>query len=456
MSKKIITIQNFKAGTGLCGTVLKDHPDVLRQSKKYMTLTSGDPVYQNFVLPKEFNGVERWQAILTYDYGQYGAADWAFIAKEAYLIRFNLAGYKNVYIPDLSQEDIIIRMNKAPIIPDPYVPSSMFVGQPYSIYQGYSLYDPFEYSYLYGFVQTYCYNRLTLEPIIDFDTLKTMQQKNKAIEDNEKLLGRSHCITKVNDKFIARRVFRTKGIANVGLGTDNSLQDDIIAIKSEIYHYGPVVAGFLAYDDYVNSYDGKTIYTGPKSGSRPVGGHSVCILGWGIDSVAGEYWILGNSWDLDWGLLGVYKMRIGIRECMLEKNVLTFMVDLPNAPMVYPQLSIGVADPELGRLREYVDPQTFMTPETISEIEAGNLVELSGKSIVSKLLENPKKLIDQKTFFAANLDLINYIQNIRDNTATQDTLTNFDYNLQYILLLSSIILLTFLGYKLFLLKEFQH
>jgi hypothetical protein len=442
---------DFVAGTGLCGTVLKDHPEVLKQSQKYYTLTHEDQMFKNIKLPDIFNGYETWQNIITYDYGQLGPADWAYISKEMFLIRFNLSAYKVILVPDVNVEEILLRIERPPLKPDQSAPSSLFVGQPESIFQGYSNYDTLEYAYVYGFTQTYCYNYLDVSKVVDMTKLKTMEDKAKVIADNSELFDRSHCITKVGDKFISRRIFRTLGIANVGLGTDESLKNDIIAIKSEIYRFGPVIAGFLMYDDFKNSYDGKTIYTGPKQENKPIGGHSVGIMGWGTDEKMGDYWILSGSWDLDWGLLGTFKMKMGIKECMLEKNVITFMVDLPNSVVGIDKMKIGDADPQLGSKRSdfgQVNPQTFFTDKTTEDINKGILVERSGKSVVSKLIENPGRLVVRDTFFAANVDLQSYLQNVKHPPVFSPPSNESDNVIQYFTLLVSIVVLTIIANKM--------
>jgi len=74
---------------------------------------------------------------------------------------------------------------------------------------------------------------------------------------------------------------------------------DIQAMKDEIYHHGPIVVGFDAYNDIFD-------YTGGLYVSNQLGtpsGHAVSVVGWGTGER--DYWILRNSWGLNWG------MRVG-------------------------------------------------------------------------------------------------------------------------------------------------
>jgi hypothetical protein len=106
-----------------------------------------------------------------------------------------------------------------------------------------------------------------------------------------------------------------------------SVDSDPYSIKQEIYKWGPVASGFNVYDDFLDPYDGTTIYMGPKEGSKNLGGHAIKIMGWGKEGDT-EFWWCCNSWGPEWGLSGYFKMKIGIAECELEKNVVGFIPDL--------------------------------------------------------------------------------------------------------------------------------
>lgn len=73
----------------------------------------------------------------------------------------------------------------------------------------------------------------------------------------------------------------------------------ITKIKQEIYSHGPVCAGFTVYNDFYNFKSG--VYNGGSGGIA--GGHAVVIIGWGDG-----YWIVRNSWGLDWGIVGHFNI----------------------------------------------------------------------------------------------------------------------------------------------------
>jgi hypothetical protein len=70
--------------------------------------------------------------------------------------------------------------------------------------------------------------------------------------------------------------------------------EDVDAIKSAIYTYGPICASFDVYDDF-NSYT-SGIYEHVLGDY--LGGHAISIVGW---DDTGQYWICKNSWGTDWG-----------------------------------------------------------------------------------------------------------------------------------------------------------
>jgi hypothetical protein len=90
-----------------------------------------------------------------------------------------------------------------------------------------------------------------------------------------------------------------------------SLQDKILAIKSELFQRGPVVASIDS-----SGLPGRTfgVYS-HHSTDRP--DHAVGVVGWGE-----SYWIMRNSWGEDAGDLfdkGYYKIEFG--SCKIEDDV---------------------------------------------------------------------------------------------------------------------------------------
>eukprot|EP01100_Stratorugosa_tubuloviscum_P003434 TRINITY_DN1835_c0_g1_i1.p1 TRINITY_DN1835_c0_g1~~TRINITY_DN1835_c0_g1_i1.p1 ORF type:complete len:327 (+),score=150.95 TRINITY_DN1835_c0_g1_i1:123-1103(+) len=86
-------------------------------------------------------------------------------------------------------------------------------------------------------------------------------------------------------------------------------------IMTEIFHNGPVETSFNVYEDFLSYSSGIYIH---KTG-RYVGGHSVKIIGWGVESNT-AYWIVANSWNTNWGEQGFFRILKGANECGIENQ----------------------------------------------------------------------------------------------------------------------------------------
>ncbi len=52
------------------------------------------------------------------------------------------------------------------------------------------------------------------------------------------------------------------------------------------------------------------------------GGHAVKIIGWGVEENI-PFWIVANSWNVDWAENGFFRILRGKNECDIEENVVT-------------------------------------------------------------------------------------------------------------------------------------
>lgn len=175
-----------------------------------------------------------------------------------------------------------------------------------------------------------------------------------------------------------------------------SLEDREGDIMQEIYRWGPVAAGFKVYDSFINSYDGKTIYEGPKkdkSGNvleSAVGGHAVRIVGWGEEDGV-PYWWIANSWSDKWGINGYFRMKRSIPECMLEENVVSMKPSFPGESSVW-EATLDLVQPIDKKLREIpgnrVDKNLFYRESAVEKIKNGKLEGELDSIIDKKALPN--------------------------------------------------------------------
>ena len=316
------------------GNVLKDHPDVLIQSNIYPTIKND--FVNDKTLPESFDGRDVWGTYLVSPANEILSNGWAIAAKDVLNDRFCLQSGGQL-LTNFDEYEIISCMD---IPPNRKVEGVMSYSDYKTIYQGYSIFDAWEYIYKFGVCQQNCFSKSQLEKL-DITTPDKITNYNDKIKlygndcSNIEDIGRTTCLMKVNDKPIARRCFLSDAIYNVG---GKNTPEDIKKIKGEIVRWGPVAAGFIVYENFIEGLTKKDAWRGTsiyKSVSgKPVGGHYVTIVGYGTEHKTDkdgkviettDYWICRNSWGTNWGLLGYFKIKIGIPECKLEENVSTCM-----------------------------------------------------------------------------------------------------------------------------------
>ena len=91
-----------------------------------------------------------------------------------------------------------------------------------------------------------------------------------------------------------------------------------IEMQQELLAHGPIQVAFQVFSDFHSYRSG--VYSRTKSAIGPGGGHAVKIVGWGVDEVGTDYWIVANSWGATWGDGGFFKIRRGTNECGIEQT----------------------------------------------------------------------------------------------------------------------------------------
>ncbi|TDG40849.1 hypothetical protein AWZ03_012731 [Drosophila navojoa] len=89
-------------------------------------------------------------------------------------------------------------------------------------------------------------------------------------------------------------------------------------IQREIMTNGPVEGAFTVYEDLILYKSGVYKHVHGKE----LGGHAIRILGWGVwgDSKV-PYWLIGNSWNTDWGDNGFFRIVRGEDHCGIESAI---------------------------------------------------------------------------------------------------------------------------------------
>lgn len=118
---------------------------------------------------------------------------------------------------------------------------------------------------------------------------------------------------------------------------ERKLSDNVLGIQQEIFQRGPVSVGFAVYESlfdffsdrsnakkvygvpFIGQATGKQVIPGSSKDSE-LGGHAVVVVGWGIDEEEKNpatgggtpYWIIRNSWGINWADGGYFRMIRGI------------------------------------------------------------------------------------------------------------------------------------------------
>ena len=79
---------------------------------------------------------------------------------------------------------------------------------------------------------------------------------------------------------------------------------------------GPLSVAFTVYADFPTYKSGVYKHT---TGAA-LGGHAVEVIGYGTDATAGDYWVVKNSWNEQWGDGGTFKIARGNNECGIESQ----------------------------------------------------------------------------------------------------------------------------------------
>lgn len=114
------------------------------------------------------------------------------------------------------------------------------------------------------------------------------------------------------NKFTIRPDRRARKAALDNIATSYySVSNDLAHIKTALASGHPVVGGFTVFSSFESDIVAKTgIMPMPRKNESAVGGHCVVWDGYQDDSsfAGGGYFWCANSWDIDWGIDGWFKM----------------------------------------------------------------------------------------------------------------------------------------------------
>lgn len=292
-------------------SVLRDNGTVKKQSDQYPVISI--PPENAQLVPDRFDGRDSWNLYIRPPSNTKTLSSVAIVAKDVLNDRFTLLSGGQIGF-DLDHFQILACKDKAPVVSQDGASATFLAAGGGK--EGFNIFDGWEYIYSRGLPQLSCFSLAQLKAL-NYPTEEDMsyEQKVKAYGFQCSMLNGqedTQCLEKWNNIPIAKRLFLSSSIYNI-TSPDMSMVKKIAAIKYDLVKWGPLAAGFLVYENFL-TYDGKTTYS--KVEGKAVGGHYVTIIGWKDD-----YWICRNNFGAEWGLLGYFRMKMGILETELEDNV---------------------------------------------------------------------------------------------------------------------------------------
>lgn len=406
------------------GTLLRNIPIVNEVAKKFTSVRPQkfkDPGGFMLEMPKEFNGPDVWKDYLSpiTEQGKCGNC-WAHSSASVLADRF-----------------AILSLGKIKFIPSPYDLTICGAYQFTDItkqwgnvdelklmddyFQGRKV-DPnnkLQSAACEGAALYTAANILYTEGVTDINCFpgKAAPKRDSAYDVNMTSVGNSNDLpycyklqtvdfdTCVDQK-TAMRKYRAKTAYNVGDPQTDSLDQLELAIQHEIYRNGPVVSGFVVFDDFMDptQFDGKTVYQHKNKSAGSNGGHAIRVCGWGEETIDGEvvpYWWIANSWGTQWGINGYFKMKRKMRECQLEMNAMGMLPDFPGMEIVDENI-VPIETAEEINIREftkhYLHPISGFYTSALDKVRS---CKLAGDTTpyVDQSFEFP----DYKTFYAAEI-----------------------------------------------------
>jgi cathepsin B len=290
-------------------------------------------------IPKEFNGVEIWKNYIQpiRNQGLCGSC-WAFSALFVLASRLSIysKGYYNYtfspaklvlcntsFVKDDENTDEITLLKKRLEDKNPFDYNNKTNTKAITC-QGETLIGAWQYLFRFGAPENNCVlygDEKQKKKEFDFTRVDTVE---KTCSD---AFGNDFDICPTGEISVNHRAggyYSVPGTKNDNIALSGSEYD----IRKEIYRWGPVTSGMIVYQDFID-WDGVNIYQYDKK-SEKIGGHAIVIMGWGEENNV-KYWIVRNSWGVEWGQKGYFKILRGENHCEIEENV---FVGIPNIPSI--------------------------------------------------------------------------------------------------------------------------
>ena len=371
------------------GSVLRDNTQVATASFKFKAVKRPERIKD---LPKNFDGRIIWRNYLTRVKAQGSCGNcWAVASTAVLSDRFSIMTLNqiNTELSPLTATLCSEVINPKPEFDENAISQANLIAHSTAACNGNSILNALSYLYVYGATEAFCNLKANVQKL-GFKYVAEVKNLQELPQCQE-LYGKEFDECAV--KGVAARYFRSMGTYII--------PNDITQIKEDIYQFGPVVSGYIIYSDFLEEYDGKSIYMGPKKGATPQGGHAIRVVGWGEEEVNGEvvpYWWIANSWGEEWGLGGYFKMKMNIKECELESNFAAMIPDIYGLKIPDYVSFENTAEEAIMRRQFRVNPQTGYLLSAERKIKEKKLI-----GFLDPFVHDAQLLPDFKKVYAALL-----------------------------------------------------
>lgn len=305
---------------------------ILRQSssqteQEYQSLPKAKLDRPNLYIPDTFDGPTIWKDFLSPALNQKSCGScWAFASTGTLADRFNIQSLGKMHVKLSPTRLILCSFQAKNIVPEKYL--QQVLKENSTEYQtsachGNTLYNAWEYLYVVGTNTLEC---------LPYDTILHSTSTNQNdlpfcfdVTGNNSDMCADHDYNFFTGEMrgTPARFFRCTHFFSVaGVAKDGGSERNIRHI---IYAWGPVSTGFVVYPDFYTFDPKKEIYRWNGQG-KPIGGHAVEIVGWGIENNV-KYWIIKNSWGPNWGNNGYFRIVRGENHCQIEENTVAGIPD---------------------------------------------------------------------------------------------------------------------------------
>jgi cathepsin B len=385
---------------------------ILRQDIDYNNI----PKYyghRNITLPNQFDGRQTWKNIIApvTNQGNCGAC-WALASTTCLADRFNIQSGGRMHIK-LSATKLVLcdwqgdELKARPNTNRNQEEETNRQDVAKTACYGNSLYDAWRYLYIIGTCLAHCVPYHPDHPL-HFETLPFINDP-KQIPLCTQITGPigDMCSDFKIDKQTGKvtgtpmRLYRAYHFYVLpGVAKDNG---SIYNIMENIYIWGPVTTAMEVYNDFYSFKTKNAIYNSNQQGDV-ISGHAIVIVGWGEENGI-KYWIIRNSWGVEWGDDGYFKMIRGTNNCKIEENVIAGIPDF-----FYPKNYKGFSGYKWAETGSFIKEREMLDYPT-EYITGGGINPETGytrramQEYPTLILPRPvplSELPDWNTFIAAN------------------------------------------------------